>query len=607
VLLYRGAPTAFDEWLALPLALETARPGTYPAGDLLVHGSLQGPFHLYKAASVLWTLGIDVDIAWYVLLVLSLVVFFLAVWRLGRAMSLDARERTLLVFAIAATPIYRGTLNWCAEPNLSFITASVAVPLALLAVAAAIEQRGRRALVFAAVTFGLHPALGLCPGLTALSLVPWPRTAKALWREWMPAALITVPNLVYLVLHRPAPGIGTDDRLWEIAETFAYHTFVRDHWRDGYPWFALLFALALIGAAQLSTEGARRARHAALVLAGLAVGWIVVMNVMPIPALLPLYLIRASWLVKPLILGLALTLVTRHRFAGRYAFLAPWAGAVAIAHPDRMIAEVGAAIVLGIVLRPSSDWRLKLIGTAAWTCAIVALLSVLARRAPALDVLMDPVTPLRLLLLAVGLMAVAALVVIPVTTASTPWTPSRRLLLAGAIALPLLSVMLDKPFGRGWLPESAAVLSGRLHLSRPRPAEEGAMNWARLHSPPGSLFAVPPVDHYWVRFRLAAERGVYATVHDVNQLMYVRNAVLPTVERLQTLGVLTRGPHRFDPRPYLRPTCRRLQRLAQDSVAFYVLPAGAAALTGGVVAFSDSSYAVLDVRQTAARCTFPAL
>jgi hypothetical protein len=498
-------------------------------------------------------------------------------------------------------------LNWCAEPNLSFITASVAVPLGLVAVAAAIEQRARRALVFAAITFGLHPALGLCAGFTALSLGPWPRSARQLWREWMPAALITVPNVVYLFLHRPAPGLGSDDRLWEIAESFAYHTFVRDHWRDGYPWFALLFALALIGAGQAGTEGARRARRAALVLTGLAVGWIAVMNVMPIPALLPLYLIRASWLAKPLVLGLALTLVTRRRFAGRYAFLAPWAGAVAIAHPDRMIAEVAAAIVLGIALRPSSDWRLKLVGTAAWTCAVVALLSVLARRAPALDVLMDPVTPLRLLLLAVGLMAVSTLLCIPLVAESAPWSPNRRLMIAGAIALPLLSVMIEKPFGRGWLPESAAVLSGRLHLSRPRPSEEGAMNWARLHSPPGSLFAVPPVDHYWVRFRLAAQRGVYATVHDVNQLMYVRNAVLPTVERLQTLGVLTRGSHRFDPRPYLRPTCRRLQRLAHDSVAYYVLPAGAAALTGGVVAFSDSSYAVLDVRQTVSRCTFPSL
>lgn len=47
-LAYRGAPTAFDEWLALPIALERARPGTFNDRDLLVRGSVEGPFHLYK-------------------------------------------------------------------------------------------------------------------------------------------------------------------------------------------------------------------------------------------------------------------------------------------------------------------------------------------------------------------------------------------------------------------------------------------------------------------------------------------------------------------------------------------------------------------------------
>ncbi|MHB8839054.1 MAG: hypothetical protein ACYC7F_08900, partial [Gemmatimonadaceae bacterium] len=354
LLAYRGAPTAFDEWLALPIAVETAHPGTYPAGDLLVQGSMQGPFHLYKLASVLWTLGMDADVAWYVLLALSLVAFFLTVWRLAGSMGLADRERALLVTAIAVTPVYRGTLNWSAQPMLSFITASVAVPIGLLALSYAIEARLQAALLLAALAFDVHPSIGLCAGIAVLSIAAWPQPMKALRSAIIPAALVAAPNLVYLLLHRPETGAGSGEQFWAMFRVFGYHTFVRDHWRDGYPWFALALTLALVAARQLDDIAARRARRAALVLTGAAVAWILVMNVAPIPALMSLYLIRATLLAKPLIVGLALAALTRRRYAGKYAFLAPWAGALAVAHPDRVVAEAALAVVVGIVLRPSA-------------------------------------------------------------------------------------------------------------------------------------------------------------------------------------------------------------------------------------------------------------
>jgi hypothetical protein len=47
-LLYRGAPTAFDEWLA-SITLETARPGPYATGDVLVSGEPQRPISPVQA------------------------------------------------------------------------------------------------------------------------------------------------------------------------------------------------------------------------------------------------------------------------------------------------------------------------------------------------------------------------------------------------------------------------------------------------------------------------------------------------------------------------------------------------------------------------------
>jgi hypothetical protein len=171
-----------------------------------------------------------------------------------------------------------------------------------------------------------------------------------------------------------------------------------------------------------------------------------------------------------------------------------------------------------------------------------------------------------------------------------------------AAGLVALAVVLGKPFGRGWLPDAPSRISTQLHLSRPLAEEAGVMRWAREESRVASLFAVPPVDQRWVRFRLAAERGVYASVHDINQLMYVRHHVLTAVERLRTLGVHVRGPHRFDPRPYLWPTCQRLERIARDGVDYYILPAEGTIPAGSVLSYRDGKYAVLDVRATARTC-----
>jgi len=563
---------------------------------------MQGPFHLYKLASVFYSLGLDVDVAWYVLLALSLVAFFLAVWRLAGAMGLDLRERAILVMAIAATPIYRGTLNWSAQPMLSFITASVAVPIGLLAIAYAIESRPTPALLLAALAFDVHPSLGICAGVVVMSVVPWRTHLQSLRAAWLPAALVAAPNLAYLLLHRPATGGASNDRLWDVFSIYGYHTFIRDHWRDGYPWFALAVALAIVGARQLDDVASRRALRAALVLTGLAAAWIVCMNFAPIPALMPLYLIRATLLAKPLLLGLALVTLTRRRYAGKYAVLAPAAAMLAVSHPDRLVAEAALAITLGIVLRPSKDRRLAAAGAAAWACGLLALLVVISRRVDLLDFLMSYTTPLRWTTFALGVTVAGLLLFAPSAAEGSLRTTRGWPTLPIALALPVLAVVLMRPFGRGWLPESSVTLSRRLHLSRPLPKEEGAMRWALDHSPPGSLFAVPPLDHDWLRFRLAAQRGIYTTVHDINQLMYVRDVVFPAVDRLATLGVIVKGSHNFDARPYLRPTCARLQQLARDGVDFYVLPVESVAPAGSVMAYHDVNYDILDVKRTVPGC-----
>jgi hypothetical protein len=168
--------------------------------------------------------------------------------------------------------------------------------------------------------------------------------------------------------------------------------------------------------------------------------------------------------------------------------------------------------------------------------------------------------------------------------------------------LPVLAITLAKPLGPGWLPDTPARINAQLRLSLPAPKEAGVMWWAFSASPPGSLFAIPPANNNWVRFRLVTRRGAYASVHDINQLMYLRQFVPEAVARLATLGVIVRGPHRFDPRPYSYPTCERLARLAADRVDYYILPAEHVAPKGSVLVYRDEHYSVLDVQRTVPVC-----
>lgn len=602
VLAYRGAPTAFDEWLALPIALETARPGTYPPGDLLVHGSMDAPFHLYKAASLLYTFGLNVDVAWYALLALSLVAFLLAVWRLGRALGLTEAERLVTLFAIAASPVYRGTLNWSAQPMLSFISASVAVPLGVYAMAAALEGSAAAALVSAAVAFDVHPSLGLCAGVGVLTVLLMNRPWRTLLRGAALALAVALPNAVYLLRHRPMDSAVPDARLWSVVRQFGYHIFVSDHWRDGYPWYALCLALAFVGAARLGSQAARTARVAAAVLTAVAVGWIAVINVAHLPAVVPFYLIRASLLVKPLMLGLAVVAVARRSAWTLGDALTAVAAVLAVVHPNPVVGEAALAAALGGVLRGSTRRLWRAVSALALLCAGALLVVVVAGHLPALAFVSAWTDGIRLGTLAVGVTVAVLTFGAHGAPAAEPRPGAQSALVWVALALPALGIVLARPPGRAWLPDSWSRIRARMELSQPLQREAGAMRWARDHSPPGSLFAVPPVDVNWVRFRTVARRGEYASVHDVNQLMYTRARLFPELDRLATLGVVVRGPHEFDGAAYRGPTCARLERLAAAGVTHYVLPVGASIPAGVAPVYGDSSYQILDVPRAAAAC-----
>ncbi|MHB8837445.1 MAG: hypothetical protein ACYC7F_00640 [Gemmatimonadaceae bacterium] len=599
VLEYRGAPTVFDEWLALPIAIETADKGTYSVHDILVAGSVAGPFHLYKAASVFYRLHWDVDVVWYVLLVLSLLALMLSVWRLGRALGLSDAERTVLVFAVAASPMYRGTLNWSAQPMLSFISASIATPLGLFAVAAALEGASIAAFTAAAVAFNIHPSIGLCSALATVTCLLPARPWRTLIRGGAVGLVIALPNVVYLLMHSASASPASREQLLGIVRSFGYHTFISDHWRDGYAWYALLVASAFVGASRLSPAKGAAAKRVIAVLSVTAAAWIVVMNTVPQMTLWPFLLIRGSLLVKPLALGLTVVALTRG-VRPEAAIPASVMAVAALAHPNPVVGEAALAGMLAVLLASSSRRGVRPLALVLAVCASALLLAVAATHVTMSSGLALATSSLRVTTLVAGACAAVALYARDeiVAGADRPASaiPARRLVLAGFALLPLSAMLAGRPW-RAWLPQDLAQIEARMRLSQPGAREAGAMRWARDHAPRGSLFAVPPTDVNWLRFRVAARQGIYITVFDVSQLTYMPPYAVEAVGRLERLGVAVRASHVFDATRYLHPTCAQLRALAADGVTHYVLPAANSDLRGATPVYHDTSYAVLSMAQ----------
>ena len=98
------------------------------------------------------------------------------------------------------------------------------------------------------------------------------------------------------------------------------------------------------------------------------------------------------------------------------------------------------------------------------------------------------------------------------------------------------------------------------------------MQWARTATPQGSLFVVPPDawDDFGA-FRIVAERGLYITCNEVNQLAFDASIYQQGNQRVAELGVKIPAPHTFDARGYYALTLHDLQRLCEQDHADYIV------------------------------------
>jgi hypothetical protein len=105
------------------------------------------------------------------------------------------------------------------------------------------------------------------------------------------------------------------------------------------------------------------------------------------------------------------------------------------------------------------------------------------------------------------------------------------------------------------------------------PARTAAlMSWARTATPQGSLFIVPP-DRWddFAAFRLVAERSLFVTFVEVNQLSLDASVYHQAHQRVVALGVTFPERREYDTRGYYDLTLDDLQRLSRQEHADYIV------------------------------------
>ncbi|RME00485.1 MAG: hypothetical protein D6812_09680, partial [Deltaproteobacteria bacterium] len=148
-------------------------------------------------------------------------------------------------------------------------------------------------------------------------------------------------------------------------------------------------------------------------------------------------------------------------------------------------------------------------------------------------------------------------------------------------------------------PFSLSRIETQIRLSRPSGETAGLVRWVREHTPKGSLFVVPPLDVRFLPFRLTAERGVFITIYDINQLAFDVAVYPEGHRRLTRIGVRPVGWHQIGADFYDEIPLRVLIRLRDEAgVDYFVAHSGRIppALRRVRPSYADAHFTLYDLR-----------
>ncbi len=593
--LYRAVPVNGDLLLGLPIGKEFAHPGLYSHYDLLISSGIRGPFHLYKyLGGLLYGINIPADIVWHAFFLTFLFLTFLALWYLSLELTTAQATSALILALVAVAHPLRGSLHASAVPILSFVTASAAIPLALAAIVALLRKRYFLSMATSSFVFNIHPYVGLLSTL-AIAAAILMRSGGSLSKR---AAIIlgggalALPNGVYILTHLPSNFAAAGFDFYAQFRLYAMHAFVEDHWREGYGWFFMNLA----GAIWFSrfVEAWKRGTVWALMACWflLMAGYVFNSYVTKNEAVLLMFLFRATYFIKPIIFVFVVHGMLQWRselndhsgawwkpleFSSAVVFL--FLSAI-LPMEYAVLADVLALIAYGfmtsLAARQSGSSHLLPLVLLGLGVALLCLLigTGISGSALSKECIENGV---------VGVVVASALLLIFLTVrhngfvrrttqpAEHPISAPRLITMVLAVLLSHHLIIATKDRHFPFVPDVAGMRN-RILIHDPQIASAGLMHWARSSTPQQSLFVVPPDEEpEFNSFRLVAERGVFVTIGEINQLAFGALVYHEAHLRLLRLGVRIPSHRKYETVGYYALTLQNLRALARQDHADYIV------------------------------------
>jgi len=626
--LYRAVPSNGDLLTGLPIGKEIAHPGTYSQYDLVVSSGIHAPFYLYKyLGGFLYSVNANVDVVWECFFCCFLLLMFLAVWYLAVELTGDLLSSAIVLACIAVAHPLRGSLHAAAVPLAAFVTALSAMPFALAALILLLRRQFFASMLLAGFVFDLHPYVGVLTGLAVAAGVFF-RSEKPLGMRLAMigcGALVGLPNAVYILTHLTSNFSNVAYDFYSQLRLYALHVFVEDYWREGYGWFFINLAGAVWFARYI--DGWKR--RTVWTLFGC---WFVLMAmyifnsyVTKNTAILLMFLLRATYFIKPIIFVIVVHGIRRWRIELREGtpsrqWWSPWEMSAAVTllflssilpMKYAVVADAMALLAYGLMIR-LSPIRSRRPQFVLAPMIPVALISILCFAAVQLPIFAANAELMENMI--VGVVVAYALFLFAAFrndagTDATPREAADKNPSISTIAFSVFTILIvhniivslnDKVFPL--VPDFKGIKQ-RIFMHQATPDAAALTQWARTATPQQSLFAICPDDwDDFGGFRLAAERGLYITIVEVNQLSL--DAAIYNQGHHRVLALGTKFPRRgeFDTRGYYDLSPADLQKLGEtEHIDFMIFRKSLLhnSFSAPSIAYSDERFIVVNLHALA--------
>lgn len=581
-----------DIFLAFPIVKEQAHLGLYSPYDLLVSSGMSGPFHIYKLVSVLYKvkLPISVDAVWYLMNISIQCLIFVLLWHIGKTITKRADVASISCMLIALSHPFCGTLNWSLLPPQALVTSVFALPLNYLALYYLIKDTYVPAILAAVLAANIHPLGYVMVGMILFYICIYSRLkVRSKIYLILLGVIGSLPNVIYTFQSTYSNIKPIGEEIYKQFYLFSHHAFVEIHYQEWYAWFFLQLGGSIFFLRYIDKHISKKIRYIYGFCLGAIFLYVVNLYICKYFGLMQLFLFRSTLFIKPIVVVITsvgiLCFISR-----RYAKHVVASIAIGIIFlcsyliHNVALAETFLIVVYGYII--STDKKSHHISTTISQitygfCTIQLIAFFGSIFTGPIFIIVDQI--LLIVRIFIGIIfCVYALYsqhdfhIQQFKNTKMDSIPFRFIVISFVVGMCVVQGSKVLRFHDIFYILPEVNLQKYINFSKPeKPDDLDLVNWIQKSTKEGTLFIVPPysknANTFFAQFRVAAERGEYVIVNDINQLAYDTSVYLTAGKRLAKLNVILSGQQQFDVKGYNFLTRDQLIALYDNEHADYAV------------------------------------